>query len=226
MSDSEVLEVRDDLRVRLFLEDSPEVPYNEGGSPILEFPYPHSRSSRSSRFAPTFLAGTGFVLPDNSDSILAAAQSVAYNGNDFEKFERYLRMFHGTKVIKWYESRDSRYVTFDTASWREHHGITDEAIKPVIDQDYLNSVNLDEWQAYVEGDVWGYIVEERNNWLRVSPLNASNGTTPDMMETWEKVEATWGFYGRKYAEEAAREALTEEVSARATTQPTYYKYPL
>lgn len=216
-SDGEILEVRGNFRVRLETDENSEKPYNEGSTPIIEFSY-------RTILDPTFLDNTGAYISASEKNHIREAASHFRTEPDL--FERYLRIFHGVTTVKWYESQDSKYVTFDTADWRKHHGITDEAIKPVIDQDYLNSVNLDEWQAYVEGDVYGYILEERNTWTRTSPLNASNGTTPDTMETWEEIESTWGFYGYDYAKEAAMEALTEEVSERTTTTTEYHKYPL
>lgn len=212
MSDESVLEVRDNFRVRLVRDENPEKPYDEGNTPVLEFPYRYSR--------PQFVDGLGAYLNESEKNrIWDAAYRFQTNP---ELFERYLRMFHGVTTIKWYESRESKYVTFDTAAWRKHHGIVDAAIKPVIDQDYQRSINLDEWRAYVEGEVYGCIVEERNIWHRTSPLIASNGNTPDTMETWESIESTWGFYGYDYAKEAALSDLTEIYVDRSTT----YKYPL
>lgn len=58
-------------------------------------------------------------------------------------------------------------------------------------------------QAWCDGDVWGYIVQEEVTWT-----TTNNKYLPAESRTaWETVDACWGFYGREYAEEAAREAL-------------------
>ncbi len=48
-----------------------------------------------------------------------------------------------------------------------------------------------EWNQYLSGDVWGYIIED---------------------EDGETVDSCWGFYGREVAEEEAKAALNASVS--------------
>jgi hypothetical protein len=43
-----------------------------------------------------------------------------------------------------------------------------------------------EWNQYLSGDVWGYIIED---------------------ETGEQVDSCWGFYGREYCEQETKAAL-------------------
>lgn len=45
---------------------------------------------------------------------------------------------------------------------------------------------VEEWNQYLSGDVWGYIVEDQDG---------------------ETLESVWGFYGSEYAEKEARAAL-------------------
>jgi hypothetical protein len=63
-----------------------------------------------------------------------------------------------------------------------------------------------EWQAWLDGDVYLVAVQECVTW--------SADGRPDR-DAWESVEYVGGFYGRDYAEERARDMLTEhtEVSA-------------
>lgn len=57
-----------------------------------------------------------------------------------------------------------------------------------------------EYQAWCDGDVYGYMIEKRQTWQRVDD--------PTVISTrWEIIDACWGFYGREYIESEAREAL-------------------
>jgi hypothetical protein len=183
----EVIDTRGRYRVVLRVDEHAEAPYDEGSSPILRVEYT-SRGWRAE-----LVDKTGGYAPEHIDAIVAAASRF---GGDTDLFERYLRMFHGTRDIVWYQSREgASYVTFDTPDWRAHLGIADDA---------ADVVSLEEWRAYVEGDVYGWVVEERATWHRDG--------SDDTHETWEHVESCWGFYGREYAEEAAREAFAAATS--------------
>jgi hypothetical protein len=65
---------------------------------------------------------------------------------------------------------------------------------------------LNEWRAYVEGDVWGYVVERKVD---------LSMTDCDVIESWEEVDSCWGFYGEEWAEQAAVEALDDEAEVAA-----------
>jgi hypothetical protein len=58
----------------------------------------------------------------------------------------------------------------------------------------------EEVRAWQDGDVWGYVIEERIGWVR------ADGSA-ETMETWETVDSCFGFYGREWAERSAREAF-------------------
>jgi hypothetical protein len=45
---------------------------------------------------------------------------------------------------------------------------------------------VEEWNQYLSGDVWGYVIET---------------------EEGQHLDSCWGFYGRKYAEQEAQQAL-------------------
>lgn len=45
---------------------------------------------------------------------------------------------------------------------------------------------IDEWNQYLSGDVWGYIIEDDNG---------------------NQIDSCWGFYGKEYVEEQGQEAL-------------------
>ena len=194
---SEILETRGDLRVRLVRDDYPDEPYDDGHSPILRL-YP-LRSWGGWRA--DHIDTIGGHTPAGIGEIVTAAEKWAGNP---DLFGRYLRMFHGTTEVQWYDGRqdgaDYVYVTFDTADWREHHQIAPEQ-REVID--------MSEWRAYCEGDVYGYVIEQRTTWRR-------DGST-ETRQSWETVDSCWGFYGNQYAEQAAREAFEDLTSNLATT---------
>lgn len=109
--------------------------------------------------------------------------------NPVDAFERYVRIFHGATSVESYNvgnRREYAYVTFDTAEWRERVGAPEES------KDLLTEV-----RAWADGDVWGVVVEKRVTWSTDEEL--------DDMDTWEEVEAVWGYYGHEWAEQEARE---------------------
>lgn len=117
-----------------------------------------------------------------------SAVAEVYSRHGLETVERFAKIFYGATKMDSYWSEGIRgyYVAFDTAEWRETVGVTPELLK---DENYLSEV-----QAWAEGEVYGHIVEK---------FDAE-------ADDWDVVEdgTCWGFYGRDYAEQAAREALT------------------
>lgn len=58
-------------------------------------------------------------------------------------------------------------------------------------------------QAWRDGEVYGWIVQEEVTWT-----TTANKYLPAVSrKEWETVDACYGFYGRDYAVECAREAL-------------------
>lgn len=121
-----------------------------------------------------------------------------------EVFESWLKIFRGVTTVKWHHGQDRTYVSFDTPEWRKKMGI-----EP--DKDLSGEDPLAEIRAWLDGDVWGVQVQKRWN--------------PDNKQTvqwWEGAEdECWGFYGRKYAMERAKEMLAEVV---ASHKPVH-RYP-
>ena len=173
-------------RVRLVSDDDAEQPYDDGATPILCL-MPGGYNGYS-------------VEAFNSQAApyVDAAQRLLHLGQD--ALERYLGIFHGAVSVQSYGINDSRatdnvYIAFDTAAWRESMGITD--------LDRLKSENyLSEVRAWLEGDTYGYIVERFREYTKLY----SDGSTEEG-EEWELVDSCYGYYGREYAEETARQAL-------------------
>lgn len=61
------------------------------------------------------------------------------------------------------------------------------------------AIEIKEYRAWAEGEVFGYVVEKAVDWDR------RDGD--DSMTTWETVDDCWGLIGREYAEESARDAF-------------------
>ena len=102
-------------------------------------------------------------------------------------FERYLRLVHGTTAIEEATERDLTVITFDTAAYREHVGITGPA---GLTGEYQ------QWRAWLDGDVYEAIVERH---------------TAD--ECWIHQDALCGLYGWSYAHQRAVDLLTDNASA-------------
>lgn len=87
-----------------------------------------------------------------------------------------------------WDSGRSGWTYMTKAQARNHYGvkrITKDVRARAID--FLKGM-VSEFDDYLQGNVYGYIVENT--------------------DTDEELDACWGFYGAKYAEESAREALT------------------
>lgn len=52
---------------------------------------------------------------------------------------------------------------------------------------------VEEWNQYLSGDVWGFVIEDENG---------------------NHVDSCWGFYGREYAEQEAKSALQSALAAQ------------
>jgi hypothetical protein len=184
VSNSEVLETRGNYRVRLVPDEDAEEPYNCGQSPLIRIShrsgYPHAEHVMADE------------RPTGHDKRIEYAFTRWYSGDE-ATLRKYLRAFHGMTRWEEYRSQDYTYVTYDTAEWRAYTGFS--ADSPMPD----NAVNLDEYRAWCEGDVYGWIVEKQVNW---TDDDADNHT-----QTWEEEASRWGYYGYEYAEESAREAL-------------------
>lgn len=203
---SETLIETADLRVVLVADYDADEPYNDGGSPILRLDADGRDVYGDTRKSAEQTGGTSYVVHER---IIEAAEKWATSEPDV--FERYLRVFHGVTDVVWFGSHSYQggysYVSFDPADWRESMGLTTEhlAAHPGI-----KVVNVDEYQAHLDGDVYGYVVEEREVW----DTRNSEGAIVATMETWETVDSCFGFYGHKYAEEEARRAFASEAAER------------
>jgi hypothetical protein len=204
----DIIEERDNYRVRLQLDNDAQEPYNDGATPIL-------------RIGGDYY-GRGSAVPFNKqtngfeDAWNRLFECARNNAHHREIFERFLKIFHGTVKVQFYNegaSNEYGYVAFDTAAWREEMGLTDE--QGLLAQSLLKEDYLDELRSWLEGDTWGYVVERKVRAI-TQREDYATGTALDPVEfdEWEEVEdgSCWGFYGREWAEQAAKEALEAEIT--------------
>ncbi len=186
----EVIETRGDYRVVLVPEDGDFAPEQDGEPPLL----------RIERGSVSFARDGG----GSEDKVREAFDRWTNRPGDpgWKLFETYLRAYLGVTVIQpWLSENGNWYVAYDTPEWREAAGITDPA--SLADSDLIG-----DWKPYTNGDVYGAEVEKRVSWT-----TGDDGY--DDRDTWEPVDGAsrWVLYGYTYAEEEARELLSEHAAA-------------
>lgn len=106
-------------------------------------------------------------------------------------FERYLRIFHGTTTVYTYgpnQGTDYKYLTFDTADWRETVGCPEDRADAGED--------FEEYRTYIEGGVYGLIYETKVK-LHVTTESVAFPARPwedEESDDWKEEESVWGFY--------------------------------
>lgn len=198
MSYEDILETSEDgqFRVKLVADEDAEEPYDEGQSPLIRLDY------RGGYWHAEHIMVSG-SRPTGNDTRIEEAATRFGSSRSQELFEKYLRAYHGASQIEWWSSQDYVYVTYDTAEWRAWAGFEDGDLPPA------GAINLNEYRAWCEGDVWGWVIEKRVHW---------NATTDDPdfedreSDVWEREDDCWGYYGYDYAKETALEELASHVA--------------
>lgn len=201
---SETVAEKDNYRVRLELDDSPEMPYDDGAPIVL-------RIDRTG-YSVEILNGQGkYGRPNTYDDAIENALvhwATTPSDSDWPKFEKWARAFLGTsRIDTWYsEGYQGWYVALDTAEWRRYTGWSEEddaKAREILARESF----LAEWEAWATGEVYGYVVEKRVREETVTRELDGTEISRDETDAWEEVEAVGGFYGNEYATEAAEEAL-------------------
>lgn len=207
MTYEEIVEEQGKFRAVIVNDECPSEPDWDGQAAVLSLYTQHYSFDVEAKNS----AGEGF------EHALSHFNEMTLDG--LEVFERYLRIFHGTKgfsVIEAdYRSTDYTYIAFDTAKLREEWGNSDEYLDGLAAEGKLDTLckgDLDAWYAWATGDVWGIRVERSTGFVKTY----EDGSVEDGRE-WVTVEDTevWGYYGQDDAEEQARAALRIEVEAEA-----------
>jgi hypothetical protein len=126
---------------------------------------------------------------------------------DLDLIARYLRMFHGATTVERIEVNFyDAYLMFDTPEWRKHVGLDKGQPVSVAGE-------ASEWRAWLEDDVYGIVTERRvQTETTVRDTETGELIREDITPDWDETDAVWGFYGRKYAEQAARDTLKGELT--------------
>jgi len=197
MSYEEIIEERDSFRVKLVADEGTENPREDYehscGVVTLHNGYGHQRYIDTAD-------------PAGDDRIRDAWSRLSerYQWDEAGRMmERYIRILGGVSL--WETPREGA-----NNLWY----ILPEKFKEVQLTDTFDAsramemlrAERDEYRAWCEGDVWGYVVEKNVEWRRVDD-------DVETMETWEEVEdgSLWGMIGREYAEAEARMALSVEL---------------
>jgi hypothetical protein len=139
----------------------------------------------------TNTAGEVFDDPDAWEAVELALRCFGYRS---ETMKRYLRIFHGIEYAELAgPSQGDTLWILDTPKWREEIGITgtsEEALAP----------NVETWQAYIEGDVWGIghaVLEGR-----------VDTETPVNLDDFDIQIEGWGYFTETWARQACDTEIT------------------
>lgn len=119
-----------------------------------------------------------------------------------EIFERYCRVYNVAVTLYDTPNNGANAIWYLMAE--DLHEVNDPA-------EYLKA-QRDEYRSWAEGDVWGYVVDEKRRWVR----DDTDDPVPETREDWEETDdSCWGYIGHQWAEEAALEALEYHVKKGA-----------
>lgn len=110
-------------------------------------------------------------------------------------FIRWARMVHGAVVI---EHRPAR------GAWGLWYLMPDQ-FGETSDPEKCLRAEITEYQAWADGEVYGYIIEEDTTWTRTG--------TSETRTTWEEVESRWDFIGYDYALSAAKSEFAAHIQS-------------
>jgi hypothetical protein len=177
MNDEMIIEESGSYRVRLEIEQGPVNPREDYDHDTYALTVPHSRYADVAEPGP---------LVDEWDRIKGRSDAV-------EIFTRWARNFHGAVVETHTPERGPSSVWY----------MLPEQIKGVgtAPEDVLRA-DIAEYQAWAEGDVFLYVIENAVDWKREDGMDGS-------ARTWEEVHTLGTYYGREDAEKEAREAFKE-----------------
>lgn len=133
---------------------------------------------------------------------------------------RYIRAFHGgvSAVLSPYGVPTMLFYV--TPAMMRDAGFSAEEITSARMSELLEG-EREEYRAWVEGEVYGVIVEERIEWM---PTDTQQADRLGPMETWETIDSLWSIIGDDYAEESARRMLADTLDV--TIRPADDTFPM
>jgi hypothetical protein len=199
MSYTEIVAERGNFRASIVVDENPHEPEFFAGDPI--FDLSDDGALRYGGQTDDYPAKVHPAVAAVQDAIQSKviADRYSYCGEwDHETFERYVRIFHGGSV-EWISGgyrEGTRYAAVALPEFRKAHGCSDAHLNDPAEHT--------EWSAYIEGDVYGVVIEERvHTFTEVTRADGGLVRHEDS-DDWDEVQAVWGYYGTEYAEESAR----------------------
>lgn len=191
MSYEEIIGTTDTWRVKLVQDEYADEPYDDGQAPLVRIDV---NGRRGYPCVEHIQIGARPTADD--EWVEEVVRRHWHRSNRWELIEKALKGALGVTRIDHYESRDYKYFAYDSKRWREYCGFApDDPIKYDM---------LAEYEAYCEGDVWGYVLEKRVHWT-------TDEEEVSDRDTWEETDSCWGYYGYDYAAEEARMVLAAQL---------------
>jgi hypothetical protein len=197
----EVVETRGDYRAVIIQDEDAYEPDYDGQAVVLRFDYRNEWNVDNLN---------GMSEGDDMARALKTFMDTYSSRKGWPVFERYARIFHGTRDIRKfhysYSPDSAEYVALDSLAMRQEWGLEEDSEYAATGAEGTAS----DWQAYIDGDVYGIAVQRKRSYSTVTTY--SDGSTEETSGVeWETVEDSevWGHYGKEWAEQAAREALND-----------------
>lgn len=114
-------------------------------------------------------------------------------------FVRWARIFHGAVVVKHHPTYGARSLWYLMPEGLAEIGIPAEQ--------YIGA-DIKEYQAWAEGEVYRYVIEECVEWKRRDGKEGEL-TTYNEVDDFDEVDASGPWYGYEDAEKYAREAFAD-----------------
>jgi hypothetical protein len=143
--------------------------------------------------------GDGGPLSDGWDRVAGRDDAV-------EVFTRWAKVFHGAVVV------EDRPHDGAWSLWYMTPKNQAEIVTPVEEAIRLE---IEEYRLWAAGEVFGHVIEKSVTRIPRDPEDREDSELDDETQAWEHVDSCWGYIGREYAEEAAREAFAPYVEEAA-----------
>lgn len=187
-----------EYRASIAIDPDPQEPYDDGAWPILRV--------ESRRYGHYDYRAEAFNR--QAEAYVDKFNELWERLREKDAWERFCKIFLGSTRVEEYgpnQRTDYSYIAFDTPEWKESVGAPDD----LGEEDPLTEI-----RAWIEGDVYGVTVHKRYN--PDSILDEDEGWTDFEAGQW-----VWGFYGRKWAEQAALSELRDAVMSHKVV----HRYP-
>lgn len=204
---------RNGYRAVLTLDESPQEPEDCGAVPQFTVYYGHGRWTVGCE-------QNASDLPDTAKNLLQAWEEFndRFDNGD-EVFARWCRIVYGVDYVRVTDhhgySQGSEFKLFEVAGVAWLDGIGWTKSKAEFAEMHESYKGAPELVSYVNGDVWGIVIEKANRYVNTEDPE-------DVLETWDEVDACWGFYGESdtpYFLEEAERMITDQLPTEELPPP-------